>query len=411
MGDGADGRRQGETYVCLMMIARPERTLFLAMFAGQAGFMVLSPILPEISREFAVTTATAGQLRLVSAAAGGATALAIAPLARRIDLRSLLMLGLGLLAVGSVACALAPLFSVLLAAQLAVGAGLGIVVSAALAAAAEWAAPEGRSRVVSWALLGQPAAWVAGMPVAGVVGEIDWRLAWIAVPFLASLLGIAAVRRRPSEARAAAPVGSWRRVMRSPEVAGWALGELLAFAAWGGTLVFSGALFIESYGASAAGTGVLLAIGAAAYFPGNLLVRRRLPAAARPVLAGFGLALAIGVAALGIVRPGIGFSAALFAGLVFLAGGRTLAGSATGLDAAPEQKMAVTSIRAAATQFGYLLGAGVAGVALAAGGYPALGLAQGAMFAAGALAPIAIPAASKLRGAGRGGVSPRLGRA
>ncbi len=393
-----------------MTITYPARTLFIAMFAAQAGFMVLAPILPEIGREFGVTTASAGQLRLASAAAGGATALATAPLARRKDLRGLLMLGLGLLAAGSAASALAPRFSVLIAAQLVVGAGLGIVVSAALAAAAEWTTPEGRSRVVSWALLGQPAAWVAGMPVAGVVGGVDWRLAWIAVPFLASLLGIAAVRRRPSDTRAAPPVGSWRRALENPHVAGWALGELLAFAAWGGTLVFSGALFIESYGTSAAGAGVLLAIGAAAYFPGNLLVRRRLSAAARPVLRGFGLALAVGVAAFGIVRPGIGFSAALLAGLVFLAGGRTLAGSATGLDAAPEQKIGVTSVRGAATQFGYLLGSGVAGAALAAGGYPALGLTQGAMFAAGALAPIAIPAAIKLRGARRAEVLPGLGR-
>ena len=394
-----------------MTITHPARTLFLAMFAGQAGFMVMAPILPEISREFAISTASAGQLRLVSAAAGGATALAIAPLARRTALRSLLMLGLGLLAAGSAASALAPKFSVLVAAQLGVGAGLGIVVSAALAAAAEWAPTEGRARVVSWALLGQPAAWVAGMPVAGVAGDLDWRLAWIAVPFLASLLAIAAVRRRPRDTRAAAPAGSWRRVLKNPHVAGWALGELLAFAAWGGTLVFSGALFIESYGASAAGAGLLLAIGAAAYFPGNLLVRRHLSTAAPPVLASFGLALAIGVAAFGIVRPGIGFSAALFALLVFLAGGRTLAGSATGLDAAPEQKMAVTSIRGAATQFGYLLGTGVAGVALAVGGYPALGLAQGAMFAAGALAPIGIPAVIKPRGARRVRVLPGLGRA
>jgi predicted MFS family arabinose efflux permease len=389
----------------------PARALFLAMFAGQAAFLVLAPILPEMSREFGVATATAGQLRLVSGAAGGLAALAIAPLARRLDLRSLLTVGLALLAGGSFASALAPSFWVLAGAQLALGAGLGIVASAALAAAAEWAAPERRARVVSWALLGQPAAWVAGMPVAGAVADIDWRLAWLAVPFLAAVLAMVAVRRREADPPASALGASWRHVWRHPTVAGWALGELFAFAAWGGTLVFSGALFIESYGASAATVGAVLAGGAAAYLPGSFLVRRHLADAAQPLVVGLGLALAVAVAAFGTIRPGVAFSAALFAALVFLAGGRALAGSAIGLDAAPEDKMAVTSIRAAATQFGYLLGAAVAGGALAAGGYAALGLTQAAMFAAAALAPIAIAATSRLRRDRHAGVALGLGRA
>jgi predicted MFS family arabinose efflux permease len=55
------------------------------------------------------------------------------------------------------------------------------------------------------------------------------------------------------------------------------------------------------------------------------------------------------------------------------AGARTIAGSAFGLDAAPEQRVGVMGIRAAAVQLGYLLGAGLGGMALAAGGYGALG--------------------------------------
>ena len=61
----------------------PSTVLFASMFAAQAGFLVLAPILPEVSRELGVTTAAAGQLRLASGFAGGATALALAPLATR----------------------------------------------------------------------------------------------------------------------------------------------------------------------------------------------------------------------------------------------------------------------------------------------------------------------------------------
>ncbi|MGE5636776.1 MAG: MFS transporter [Nocardioidaceae bacterium] len=377
-------------------LAQPAPTLFLAMFAGQAGFLVLAPILPDVSHEFGVSTAAAGQLRLVSGIAGGLTAIALAPLARRLDLRGLLSLGLSLLATGSLASAAAPSFTALAGAQVAIGSGLGIVVSAAIAAAAEWAGDGDRARVLSWALVGQPAAWVAGMPAIGAIAEVDWRLTWLAVPFAASVLALGAVRRRRPATSASGLSASWRPVWRDPAVAGWAIGELFAFAAWGGTLVFSGALFLESYEITPGTVGLLLAAGAAAYFPGNFLARRWVARAARPLLVGLALLLAAGVAAFGAVRPGLAFSGVLFAALVCLAGGRTMAGSAIGLDAAPEHKLAVTSMRAAATQFGYLLGAGAAGAALAAGGYAALGAAQATLFVAAAVPHVLVALSTRI---------------
>jgi predicted MFS family arabinose efflux permease len=379
-------------------LARPAMTLFLSMFAGQAGLLALAPILPEVSDEFGVSTTAAGQLRLVSGIAGGLTAISLAPLARRLDLRELLSLGLLLLATGSLASAAAPSFMVLAGAQVAIGSGLGIVVSGAVAAAAEWAADGNRTRVLSWTLVGQPAAWVAGMPVVGAIADVNWRLTWLAVPFTASVLALIAVRRRRPAAPASALSVTWRHVWRDPEVAGWAIGELFAFAAWSGTLVFLGALFLQSYETTPGTVGLLLAAGAAAYFPGNFLARRWVARAARPLLVGAALLLAGGVLAFGAVRPGLAFSGVLFAALVFLAGGRTMAGSAIGLDAGPEHNLAVTSIRAAATQFGYLLGAGAAGAALAAGGYAALGAAQGTLFFAAALPHVLIAISTRTRG-------------
>ena len=68
--------------------------------------------------------------------------------------------------------------------------------------------------------------------------------------------------------------------------------------------------------------------------------------------------------------------------------------SALGMDAAPEDKVAVMSMRAAANQFGYLLGAAVGGAALAVGGFAGLGAALAGMFLAAALihsAPLVVP--------------------
>jgi MFS transporter, DHA1 family, inner membrane transport protein len=357
----------------------PAPVLFMSMFAAQAGFLVLTPILPQLSRDLGVDTATAGQLRLISGIAGGMTALALAPLARRFDLRGLLSIGLSSIAAGSLGSAFAPGFATLAIAQLAVGSGIGTVVSAAVAGAAQWAPPGQRARVLSWTLVGQPAAWVVGMPVAGAVADIDWRLAWIFVPLAAALIALGLVRGVASGSPATALGSGWRHLYRDRAVSGWAIGEMLAFAGWSGTLVYCGALFVDFYGASPATVGLILASGAIAYFPGNFLARRYL-VVARKLVIGLELSLAAGVAAFAATRPGLLFSAGLFACLVFLAGGRTLAGSAIGLDAAGKDKLAATSIRAAAIQFGYLVGAASAGVALALGGYAGFGAMLASLF-------------------------------
>jgi predicted MFS family arabinose efflux permease len=69
------------------------------------------------------------------------------------------------------------------------------------------------------------------------------------------------------------------------------------------------------------------------------------------------------------------------------------------MDTAPEDKVAVMSMRAAANQFGYLLGAAAGGLALALSGFTGLGVALAAMFAAAVLAhaPTNLPRPAVLR--------------
>jgi predicted MFS family arabinose efflux permease len=348
--------------------------LFTCLFAVQAAFLTLAPILPDLSREFGVSTAAGGQLRSVSGLAGLGAALVTIAFRRRIGVGRLLSWGLAALATGALLSSAAPSFVVLAAAQVPVGFGLAFVLAGGLAAAAEWTAPEDRPRVLAWTLLGQPGAWVAGMPMIGLVADLDWRLAF-AIPFTAAATALVAVRRRGRRAPAApgaAQNGSGTSIWRRPEVVGWAVGELMAFTAWSGVLVYIGALLIESYGLATRTTGLLLAAAAAAYFPASFLSQRFVAGHARTVLISLGLTAAAGTAVLGSVTPSAPFTTALFALIVAAVGGRTLAASAFGLQSAPDDRVAISAIRAAMTQLGYLGGAALGGAALAAGGYSAL---------------------------------------
>lgn len=356
----------------------PTPVLFLSLFASQGALLVLTPILPSVASDLGVSTATAGQLRAVSGLAAGFTALALGPLARRFGLRDLLTAGLLGLALGSLASAVAPTFPALVAAQVAVGAGVAVVLSAGVAAAGQWPSEPSRPRTLSWTLAGQPTAWIIGMPLAGAMAGLDWRFAWLALPFASALVALLAVRSRPADAPSPLGIGI-RAVLHEPRVARWAVGEFLAYSAWTGTLVFSGALFVESYGATPRVVGLLLAIGAAAYVPGGFLARRWSVRQGRGPLVVLALAMAAGVAVFGAVRPALLPSAGVFAALAFLGGARTMVGSAYGLAAAPTARVAAMSVRAAALQFGYLLGAVVGGVALNAGGYATLGFVLAAL--------------------------------
>jgi DHA1 family inner membrane transport protein len=356
-------------------------TLALCLAASQAALLILTPILAAVADDFGVTTATAGQLRTISGLSAGVTAALSGLAAARVGLRELLLAGLGLLMLGSLVSAVAPDFPVLAAAQVPIGVGVGLSYSAAVAAVAEWSRPEDRSRVLSFALLGPPLAWVVGMPLGGAAGEASWRLSWIVVPLALGVAGAAALVRRKSTPPAAVRA-DLRAVLREPGVVRWSLGELLAYSAWLGVLLFVGAFFVETHGLSIAETGLVLGVAAAMYVPGNLIFRRWVDEHGRRLLIVLGLACAVVTLTLDAVRPNVWVSIALFGLLSFLAGGRTLAGGSRALDLAPELRLGVTGLRTAALQFGSFVGAAVGGAALAAGGFTAAGIAFATLFAA-----------------------------
>jgi MFS transporter, DHA1 family, inner membrane transport protein len=366
--------------------AHPAVVLFVALFTAQAGFLVLGPVMTRVADDFDVSTAAVGQVRTMSGVAGALAAVALIGLRPRIGPRRMLALGAGLLGVASLASAAAPSLGALMAAQAFAGIAMTLLLSAGVAAVAFWVEPERRARVLAWAMVGQPASWVAGMPVIGAVGAIDWRLAFLAVPVVASLVALVTLSVRPPDP----PVPAGERpsltpLRRDADVRSWAIGELLAYAGWSGVLVYSGALLVERYDAGPGTVGVLLGATALAYFPATFIAGRLVDLHARALLFSLGFGLAGLSVVFGLPLPGLVAVTAVYVVLVFLAGGRTISGSALGLQVGAAQPMTITSVRTAAAQLGNLLGAGLGGLALTLGGYTLLGVVLAVMFALGAL--------------------------
>src|SRR4051812_9001696 len=334
--------------------------LFTCLFAAQAAFLSLSLVLPHVAHAFGAQIATAGELRAASGLAGAATAIVLVTTGSRFAVRRLLFTGLSLIAASAVGSAVAPSLFVLGIAQVAGGVGATIVLAAGVAATAQWADAEHRTRVLAWALVGQPAAWVIGMPSIGLLADVDWRYVF-ALPLAGAGLALWLLPgRRGTESSPPRPAGTLRLLAGDPRLVRWALSELLAYSAWAGVMIYVPALLIVQHGASSATAGVLLGAASLAYFPSNFAASRLVGTHARTLLVGLNLGLAAVAAGLGAIGGTAAACAALFACCVLLAGGRTISGSALGLALAPpEHSVAISSVRTAAAQIGNFIGAGL----------------------------------------------------
>ena len=366
-------------------IGSPSVVLFLALFASQAGVLTLAPILSNVAADFDVSIAEAGQLRILAAPLAALVAIAAGRSLVRFSPRALLGVGSALLALGSIASAVAPTFTLLAVAQIPAWAGVATLIAAGVAATASWVEPEGRTRVVAHALAGGPAAWIIGMPIIGVVAEVNWRLAFLVLPLPAALLVAVAVARRPGDVPLTGARGSLAGLLGRGEARRWALGELLANSAWAGTLVFSGALFTERFGISAATTGLALAGVAAAYLAGNQLAGRADPSRARRAMLEGAVGASVVVALTWALTPPVWIALLLFAAAAFIVATRTVAGTVYGFQVSEGLGREVGSIRAATDQAGYLVGSVLGGLALTVGGFSALAVVFSGLFVASGL--------------------------
>ena len=367
------------------MLASPSGVLFLALFASQSGVLVLSPILTDVAEDFDVSIAQAGQLRILAAPLAAVAAIATGRALGRFAPRALIGVGAAFVAVGSIASAAAPSFTLLALAQVPMWVGIAMLIAAGVAATAAWSAPEERTKVVSHALAGAPAAWIVGMPIIGVVSAVDWRLAFLALPLPAALLALVAVAARPSDRPVDAAVGSLTGLLRRPGPRRWALGELFANSAWAGTLVYSGALFREVYGASPFATAIMLALVATAYLVGNRWAGKSSPASARRAMLVGSVGAAFAVAFTWLFTGNVVVTVGFFAVAAAITAARMVAGTVYGFGVAGGLGREVGTIRAASTQIGYLVGSLAGGVAIAVGGFGLLSVAFGGLFLAATL--------------------------
>jgi predicted MFS family arabinose efflux permease len=227
-----------------------------------AQAFVLAPLLPDIAAGLAASTTEAG--RALSAYGAGIVASALL-LGRRLDAvprRTVLLAGMGALAVAAAASAVAPHWSLLALAQLVGGVGVGVVLPTTYALAAELAPPGTAARATGRVLTGWSIALVAGVPLATVLGDaVGWRAAFGALAALCTAQ-TALYALLPATPATGGERRAFGAALRAPGVAALLTGVLAYMAAFYGVFAFVGVEVRALHGGGATTAGlVALAYG------------------------------------------------------------------------------------------------------------------------------------------------------
>jgi predicted MFS family arabinose efflux permease len=348
--------------------------LVLATMASQALLVVLAPTIVGVGHDFGVSVGVVGQARTVLAGAAIAASFGIAPLLDRLGVRPLLFAGALLAIAGSAGAALSSSLQLFVFVHAVTGISFACLLSAGFAGVASFRG-EDRAWAMGYVVGANALAWIVVNPLAGALTEyLSWRAAH-AVPAVIALSVLAGVRATPDGPATATAGAGLRGVLADPSARRWILAEMFSFYAWGTYLTFIGAYFVQAYAVGESATGIVLALGAAAFFVASVRGTALLARVPRPRV------VAVTVLVMGtLIALQFGTEDFLWIGLLtfFLcaaAGGfRSAVASAVGLAQLPDQPGSMMAARTAAIQTGYLLGGLIGGATLALGGYAALGI-------------------------------------
>lgn len=384
------------------LVRRVLATLVAVMIANQTSVVIISPLVVAIAATFQIPIGLAGQLRTAGALVSGLAAPWLGAFSDRAGRRPVILAGLAVIAASALASALAPGFGWLLAAQALGGFGVAALLSTGLAAVGDYVPPQRRPWAVGLVTVGQPLAWVIGLPIIGLLADHwGWRWSFVGVPFLFSLAGFALAYRLPAgpyhqrDAGSRPPtVDAICQALADPAGRAWIVAELLVYSGWAGSLTYLGAYYIETYDLKTGQASPLLALVALAFSLGSLVAHRLARwRATAIVFASALLAALVLVVTLWTPLP-LWSAVTLLSAYGAIHGVRGATSSALGLRLGDAYRGTMMALRASVVQLGYVAGGLLGGLLLEHSGFAGLAAVYaGFLLVGGLLTWRGIPAA------------------
>lgn len=366
--------------------------LALAMLLASLGTSIANIALPALKTAFAADFAVVQAVVVAYLGALTLTVVVAGRLGDRHGLRRMLLVGLGLFALASLLCGLAPGLAWLIAARALQGVGAGFLMTLAMALMRETATAERLGRAMG--LLGTVSALGTALgPVLGgvLVGAAGWRAIFLVQVPLA-LLGFVLVRASLPEVSPPEVPPQRNRAGRPRQAidGGLARGlvvNLLVAAVMMATLVVGPFYLGAGLGLTAAMAGLVMAVGPMISIVGGVPAGRLVDArGARAVLA-LGLGLLTAGAFLLALLPGVAGIAGYVLAIAVLTPGYQLFQAANNTavlaEVAADRRGMVSGLLGLSRNLGLIAGASVLGAVFAWGAGGDLGQAAGAEIAAG----------------------------
>ncbi|NND70121.1 MAG: MFS transporter [Rhodothermales bacterium] len=247
--------------------------LWLMMFSASAQVIIVSPILPEISRALSIRSSLQGTLITSYTIMLGIMALVIGPVSDKVGRRRILLLGCSSLAVTLYLHGVANSFLSLLTMRALAGAAAGMLSGAAVAYVGDYFPYERRGWANGWVVSGVAVGQILGIPAGKILANqlgYKWPFLMFAITMTVAALLVwffvpqPDVERETSRLTLKSVVSRYGKLIIKPEVFAASMVYFLMFLSLGMYVIYFPTWLENVVGLTAAQVALLFIIGGVA---------------------------------------------------------------------------------------------------------------------------------------------------
>ena len=357
--------------------------LFFTIFVVQSPGILSGLLLPDISQTFNTQIGICAQVRSFSTTIGAIVALVMGALSVKYRHKSLLLWGLGFLAISAIGCCYAPNLSILFITYSLSGIGAAMASPMTSSIAGNYLSDDIRPLAIGMLLASASLAYVIGAPaISQLADKIGWRYTFLTYILFLNLLSILLTQRSvPSQNKIVGSQGSvfsgFSNVLKTRSACACLVGAVFGSASWQGIVFFGTSFYRSSFELPTLMAAYLLAILAVFFSVGSVLSGRITNRIGRRRLTILGLLFmgSFTVLFTNIASLWVSFSLAVLGS--FFGGVRYAASNNLSLEQLPEFRGTMMSLNNASINLGQTVGALVGGYVLLGNNWRLVGTALG----------------------------------
>lgn len=243
--------------------------LFLVMFLIGTDTFLISPLLPTLTELYQIPTSVSGFMVSAYALGYALFALVSGPISDRLDRKKVMICGLIAFSVSTLACGLAPTFSVMLLCRFLAGVSASFVTPQVWASIPTLVSAKDIVKAMGYASAGLSISQLVGIPIGSYLAAITWHTPFFVIAAFALILTIMIVMLFPSiktmTDKIKEPISFakiYSGLLRTPGVAKYLIAYFVFQLGTFTSFSFIGSWFTKDFGLMLSGVGTaMIAIG------------------------------------------------------------------------------------------------------------------------------------------------------